>query len=622
MPMKRLINSVPNRRLGRVGAVGLWTLAAVVACRTSKRSSSAPVPGDANPPLVLPSPTSEKEGPTQNTGSTLVWLSLDGLQLSVLKPYVDALPNPSPFGLKYLLSKSNWNPELLMSNPTITASSHISTITCSFPGQHGIFANSQWDGNKKVSGFSAPFQGESFPQVLSRAGIKTGVYAYPGFDFSEENRKADYVGAYFNEKAKHPDVKTFVQSEPQKWVLPTPEGGSFVLESSWNGNSEALEFRSGLEGQPQSTVVALSPGKWGSILVKNGLVSVGRVDLYFTKSEDKITIFVSAVSQNNASPEPFAQELASRDEFFSIAKQFSLIGKFGPSVFVEAMNLRTKHFLNTVSFLSQKPDLKALFFYLEDLDTLGHQFANGSASKEIISKQVERLDQELGPLMARWEEQKANVVVMGDHGMSAIQYTFNLASIQGLLPFKNFFTMTSGGTALFYPPQNGEVTSLPPLDQPEFKVALEALQNATVEFDGNRKLFQEVVVKGTSRAKDLGLDGPSMPWIVAIAPPGISLDLPSGNTKPLLAKSSEFKLPEVDSSKLATWVDSDLSQLRLPVPVGQHGHWAASSEMRSSLLMFGPELDMVDAKRVEKNVDVVPQVAKALGWPLPKQCQK
>jgi len=75
MPMKRLINSVPNRRLGRVGAVGLWTLAAVVACRTSKRSSSAPVPGDANPPLVLPSPTSEKEGPTQNTGSTLVWLS-------------------------------------------------------------------------------------------------------------------------------------------------------------------------------------------------------------------------------------------------------------------------------------------------------------------------------------------------------------------------------------------------------------------------------------------------------------------------------------------------------------------------------------------------------------------
>ncbi|MEY3903453.1 MAG: hypothetical protein RL189_2759, partial [Pseudomonadota bacterium] len=126
----------------------------------------------------------------------LLLLSLDSLNLDALNEYVPQLKNPHPSGLRKILRQKNQNARLIVRDPTITASSHTSTITCSTAGMHGIFANSQWNGQKNVSGFSAPTSTETFATALQSAGLKVVTAAYPSLDNSESGRTVSEGFAY------------------------------------------------------------------------------------------------------------------------------------------------------------------------------------------------------------------------------------------------------------------------------------------------------------------------------------------------------------------------------------------------------------------------------------------
>jgi predicted AlkP superfamily pyrophosphatase or phosphodiesterase len=100
-----------------------------------------------------------------------IWLSIDSLNLSGLKEITSSLKQPHPKGFNWLMKAQNSNQSLTIREPTITASSHISTISCSTPEKHGIFANSQWNGKKMVSGFASPIRIETFATTLQKSGL-------------------------------------------------------------------------------------------------------------------------------------------------------------------------------------------------------------------------------------------------------------------------------------------------------------------------------------------------------------------------------------------------------------------------------------------------------------------
>ncbi|MCX6126693.1 MAG: alkaline phosphatase family protein, partial [Proteobacteria bacterium] len=82
-----------------------------------------------------------------NDPPKLVWISLDALNAEILKPYLDRFKSSHPRGLKWLLSQPNGNLGLKVGYPSITAPSHISTMTCARPGAHGVFLNAgNWNG--------------------------------------------------------------------------------------------------------------------------------------------------------------------------------------------------------------------------------------------------------------------------------------------------------------------------------------------------------------------------------------------------------------------------------------------------------------------------------------------
>src|SRR4051812_6195894 len=83
------------------------------------------------------SPSSEHQSKPTLPGSSLddsrnlklFWMSLDGLKKEDVVKYMSYVKNPHPRGFNYLLQHAAWNEKLKISNPTITASSHVSTIT-------------------------------------------------------------------------------------------------------------------------------------------------------------------------------------------------------------------------------------------------------------------------------------------------------------------------------------------------------------------------------------------------------------------------------------------------------------------------------------------------------------
>jgi len=136
---------------------------------------------------------------------------MDALNAPVLSDWMSRVPKPHPKGFQWLLNHKNANLALPIHGMTITASSHIGTITCSPPGQTGIYANKVWLGDHKINGFSAPFPQETFIHHLKAEGYKVASVSYPSVDCVSEARCAS-LGTSYNNQTK--DNKPLPQYEP------------------------------------------------------------------------------------------------------------------------------------------------------------------------------------------------------------------------------------------------------------------------------------------------------------------------------------------------------------------------------------------------------------------------
>jgi predicted AlkP superfamily pyrophosphatase or phosphodiesterase len=526
----------------------------------------------------------------------LVFISIDSLNAAGLNEYVPKLSTAHPDGFKRILANSNNNHALIVHNPTITSSSHTSTITCSSAEKHGVFANAQWNGEKTVSGFNIPIQTETFPTAISKAGLKVVTAGYPTLDNSEQGRQVSEGFAYGDTHSQPTVVKLSRQAATtHAWLDSNGKEISKILIELGGNNKLQLKCL-------DANCRVLNPLNDGLSPVEI-LTGKRKSTAYILPlDENSSQVYISQLASNNSFPESVAATLDDCGIVFSPGKDVSL-ARFGANAVVAGMEHRLNFFRDAWTRYLPSTNADAIFLYLEDMDALRHQFAGDDKANPLVLKHLEKLDQLLGEFLASLPKE-TNVVIMGDHGMSTVQLELNIRKILPKEALENGQIVVSGGTLLLYGKNTQAGKSISTVPNSTDLKWLTATKNALERFrlDGKKKpVFEQVLLKDSKEMKDAGLNHGSAPFLIAFA-----------NDLYALQNSMEDKL---------ILADLENSKLPPPRPRGQHGHYNQNSSMKSFLSLWGPEMNAVDANNIKQNIDVVPAVAKALGWPTPQQCR-
>lgn len=527
----------------------------------------------------------------------LIWLSIDSLNESGLNQILSKLKKPHPHGFKKLAEIRNRNSSMKVWEPTITASSHISTITCSSAATHGIFANFHFVDGKTSSGFSAPFKTETFATVLKNHGLKVVTGAYPSLDNSEPGRTVDEGFAYGD---------TFGQGKT--YFLKKQNN---QIEHVWSpvAEIESLRVRFSATGGEianldcSNATCSLQPAQKKKFWDLTFEVGDNRLRAYIQFLEGKDPAFyISPLTSNNAFPQRVKKQLNSCNYIFSPGKNSSL-AKWGAADFIGGLEHRLSFFESVWQHYIPSTDADAIFLYLEDIDSIRHQYSGDDSVDEDVASHFERVDKLLGEFFASIPA-STNVVVLGDHGMSTIKKDLNIRKILQNHGLDRIDIFTSGGTLMLFDKEKQTKNSATMPDADDIKW-LRKIKKNLEEFrlpDDIKNVFRKVLIKGSNEMLVAGLSHPNAPFLMAFAHEDFSLQN---------SLSNELILADINNPASEP-----------PRPRGQHGHSSDSPQMSSYLVGWGPILDSLDLKRVASNIDLVPALGQALGWPTPSQCRR
>jgi predicted AlkP superfamily pyrophosphatase or phosphodiesterase len=541
----------------------------------------------------------------------LVWMSLDGFQPRALEPWISKLKKPHPKGLAWLLKQARGRDDLRVINPTITAPSHIATITCSPAGSHGVLDNSAWTGNGTVSGFGKAYSPENWISRLRRHGLRVGVAFYPSIDWSADSRSAD-LGIAYDTAGSSTQMMTLSRLAAVDVIIPARSTAdkSFTLRLSADAKGNVTG------STPWGNLPPLKVAKPHDFIFKikvDGTERTAAVSVMLVSGGEKSLVAVSPVQMMPAFDEDFRAWIDRENIFFSSLKDYKM--QTNVPAYLAAMKHRQEDIVKINLTLLKREDLDALFLYFPDLDSLLHGFYRDSANERHVIRYLARFDREIGKILSAVPS-SADLVVLGDHGMSAIGYSLNARKLLGEDVASKGHLTTSGGAMYLYPP-TGPLDANPPSDLNLNQIAKKL---RSLEFDVTKqKIFAKVLVRGTQDALDEGLGGDEMPWIMAFANDGIGLKN-SVEDRFLLSKATWATIPKALASKYPSTFNS--SVLDRPVPAGQHGHYNGLAQMRTRLVMMGPRLSKIPLSKVDRTLRLVPNVADAEGWPRPSGCPK
>jgi predicted AlkP superfamily pyrophosphatase or phosphodiesterase len=551
------------------------------------------------------------------TPPRLIWLTLDALQKANLAPYVSQIQNPHPRGLKWILDHQRANDRLQVSFPSITASSHITTLTCAASGQHGVFLNGgNWNGERDLNGFAMPYKTETWVQALRDDDKRVAVAAYPSVDGSSESRSGDMGIAYDSPKGRVQYIKLAKGTESIV-ELPshqTPDK-KYKVALLWSDGEQVKV--SGDFPLTDALPVGLAVDSFANDGEGDSLrkAQVTYLHLGFQGPDNSIIVAVSPVSVMPVTGDVLRSRLDGQNIVWSNIRDYGY-AKYngGVALTLETIKHRRNKAMAAIRAMLSIGGSDAYFLYLEDIDVLLHGWIGAPEVEGELVAFLSEFDRELGELIATLPP-TTNLVVMGDHGMSAINYELNARKLipEGLAQYVQ--VRTSGGTMLLYPA--GQLDAAVPQGFNIEQVA-ERLRSLKVEFDGNRPLFSKVVTRDSDEARSMGLSGPSSPWIMAFAHDGIAIqDKIDPNL--LIARRATFMVPEELREKYPDPMNSGI--LIQPTPLGAHGHDSTLPSMRTHLFAVGPDLDTLDLSDIKTNLHVVPAIADALGWPRPESCR-
>jgi len=421
------------------------------------------------------------------------FLSIDGVRPDYLRKIIAAQVLPSDKGLAWLYQNSLRADHAKPIGSTLTASSHVSNITCSTPSKHGIIANSFIEDNKMVSGFSHEIKSETLWQSAKRQGKKVLSVAYVGADGSNADRRADYGLAYPENRMvgqRSGFVINLNELNPARgWQLPENfcQQNCELLERRFFVNvnpatEERRFFNMLIKVTPSQTILVIDDDKDLTNGFRGKVHLQGRndrsINLYFRERErssplhgylrlvrasfnqspdGRINVGLSRVTYNNAYPTSFRELLESKQLVwpdYGVGNN----ERVSPSEFIERHDLIGRFFTDVARVGMKHFDVDITLFYQPLVDSLGHAYEarlpkpfNPHLEDEITQAYVEayrRIDINLSRLFAEASEQDV-IMMLGDHGMDSVHKAVNLHPLRRQLPHQ-VRLVTSGSLLLMY----------------------------------------------------------------------------------------------------------------------------------------------------------------------------
>ena len=417
-----------------------------------------------------------------------VMISIDGLQHRYIKAAIDAGVASAPRGFAWMANGAAFSAEAYPVVTTLTAPSHVSTLTCSFPAQHGVIANTFMAGGQKLSGFNSEVKTETLVEAARRQGKTVISIAYVSVDGQNPRRTADFGVSY-------PDTKYVPQNDTQIWQWETlaPATGwvlrggtttalreaklaivlnpvtherrelNALVEKTAAGYELTLDADKDLTNGVTITLTATAvvPPSTPVFFTEEAPESPlrgyrRRVDLRAAVDGTALKVFVAGSSYNYAQPESFRKWLDGQDLVWPT--KFAVLEQKDPVGFVEEAAI-VDRFLATVAqkAVAQYPN-DLVLFYQPLIDTVEHAFEaklpqpfNPKATDPIsqaYAHAIAIVDANVSALLTAAGDDRT-VMLMGDHGMEPMQKTLNLSAIMTVDRDK-VDVVTSGSLALVY----------------------------------------------------------------------------------------------------------------------------------------------------------------------------
>lgn len=580
------------------------------------------------------------QGATSALAHTGYFISIDGLQPDLLEKLIETGQLDAPHGLKWL-SRGARVERVRPVVTSLTASSHVSTITCTPPSRHGIVSNAFMAGGVKVNGFAQAFLTEPLWRAAMRQGKKVLSLAYVGSDGTTPERSADFGLAYPNDALIAPqqivDWDVDALTPARGWTVQAKTAKSDADPSTWKEatveltlNPKTLEkrtlhalvikqgtgSRSSVEKIVFDTDKDLSNGVLGTLEPQRE--PAAHFDVFFTETgadstlkgvkrraflrplpaaAGHVKVYVSRASYNNAYPESFRRQL---DDANLVWPDYGV--RYEPLPAGEYFEYQTMidTFLTDVGErFAPLLGVDLVLFYQPIIDSLGHKWQSAlprpfdpSAQDDVTKAFVagfQLVDRNVSRLVSASGVDSV-VALMGDHGMDPSLKVVNLAPLLPSDHLGKVNVVPSGALALLY-------------DVPGSSLAAEYGKKLAKNLRALR--YQGLPTMGKAHFKDAHLA------IAAGAEPIPPADWPYGEAQVAITAGAGF-----------WWAYAPLTSevLQAPPALGMHGYEADQPQMSTTLMFRAPHL----RPRVIPTgslIDAVPTFSKLMGIEPPADCE-
>ncbi len=542
-------------------------------------------------------------------------------------------------GLGLLTGKGAYSHQAIPALTTLTAPSHISTITCSSPIKHGIVANHYYENGRKVSGFEKAFKTEPFWQAALRARKRVLSLAYVGSNGTSPRRTVTDGLAYPDSKliANHQvielDWNELRPIDDHRKKLRQKDQG-FRLERRLHTFEINLNPQTNEKRLIYLTVDKIAPDDFKLIVdddqnLENG--SFGKlysdvtghkiVDVFFTEQHrdsslrgrlrrawlrllpseqpNRLKVYVSKASYNNAYPPSFARFLEERK---MVWPDYGIREPGLPLMEKLAAQAMIDQFLAHVGELAQQENnYDLVLFYQPLIDSLGHSYQRDLPEPfqpdsqdqitRLFVKGFQIIDANLKKLISS-RPAKGVVAIVGDHGMDPSIKAVNLTAISDSDSQNHLIIEANGGLALIYPSKSASEGE-----------ALQATLSLKQKLDQltyhDLPVISHFMMRQTYREN---YDSEYYPEFK---------QWPYGEAIAAISSGKGF------------WFKFDFSTDEIlldPPALGMHGQFHTIDTMTTGAFFYSPRIQRQNLGPI-RLIDVIPSFAKLTGLPKPKDCQ-
>jgi hypothetical protein len=476
-------------------------------------------------------------GPAQSltatsTASRVVLLSFDGLG-------ADQLAAQQGLTAFTALRSEGTTARVIPVSPTATSTTHVSILTGADPQRHGIVSNRYHRAgtplDQVTSGKTDDIDAESIVEAARRQGKRVGAVPFLSVDGRNETRRADFGLVWTSSLTRGKTIRLTRADFRREWLPPTWSGPAQSASSfspvmrariEWSApkkvrrdvditafdtTDDQIENYDRYVIETEDGEVRPDASGWFAITRPTDEGLFGSWSKVLSTAPDlTVELYWGAISRTEAYPDSFRRMLDADAGFWPGNPDEQ--SDIDPATF-EQQIVRLSEFLSRAQVLTlEKMDFDLLLAYQPPIDQAAHNFLDYDA--DVIHRSFETADRALAAVRSRLDLTRDALVVVGDHGVAAIEREVRVNRLLAELGFAaRWRAVTYGGVAHLY--RNGE-----PDDGEALRAALE-----------KSGYFERIDVRQANWHRNSG-------QLIAWAPPGT--DLSDSSEAPVVGERRSY----------------------------------------------------------------------------------